>query len=45
MRRMFDEYVRNRTLQNWKFWIVSFHVNLLDLRFGANVFRAKNSGF
>ena len=24
MRRMFDEYVRSATLQNWKFWIVSF---------------------
>ncbi|NXU27241.1 MLXIP protein, partial [Thalassarche chlororhynchos] len=26
MRRMFDEYVRSRTLQNWKFWIVSFYI-------------------
>lgn len=25
MRSMFDEYVKNRTLQNWKFWIVSFY--------------------
>ena len=24
MREMFDEYVRIRTLENWKFWIVSF---------------------
>jgi hypothetical protein len=24
MREMFDEYVRIRTLDNWKFWIVSF---------------------
>ncbi|XP_009998506.1 PREDICTED: carbohydrate-responsive element-binding protein [Chaetura pelagica] len=24
MRGMFDEYVRSSTLQNWKFWIVSF---------------------
>ncbi|NXB94388.1 MLXPL protein, partial [Vidua chalybeata] len=24
LRRMFDEYVRSSTLQNWKFWIVSF---------------------
>lgn len=23
MRSMFEEYVKNRTLQNWKFWIVS----------------------
>lgn len=26
MKEMFEEYVRNRTLQNWKFWIVSFVV-------------------
>eukprot|EP00076_Gallus_gallus_P045912 XP_025011450.1 MLX-interacting protein isoform X2 [Gallus gallus] len=31
IRSMFDEYVRNNTLQNWKFWIVSFHIDLLDL--------------
>ncbi|RXN07002.1 MLX-interacting -like isoform X1 [Labeo rohita] len=24
MREKFDDYVKNRTLQNWKFWIVSF---------------------
>lgn len=24
MKEMFDEYVRMRTQQNWKFWIVSF---------------------
>lgn len=24
MRSMFDDYVRSSTLQNWKFWIVSF---------------------
>jgi len=24
MREMFDEYVRIRTLDNWKFWIVPF---------------------
>lgn len=24
MKEMFDEYVRVRTRQNWKFWIVSF---------------------
>lgn len=23
MRDMFDEYVRTRTLHNWKFWVVS----------------------
>lgn len=23
MRDMFDDYVRTRTLQNWKFWVVS----------------------
>lgn len=45
MRRMFDEYVRSRTLQNWKFWIVSFYINLLNFRFGTDIFTAKNSGF
>ena len=25
MRQMFDDFVRQRTMQNWKFWIVSFH--------------------
>uniref|UniRef100_A0A8C3Q6G1 Uncharacterized protein n=1 Tax=Geospiza parvula TaxID=87175 RepID=A0A8C3Q6G1_GEOPR len=29
MRRMFDEYVRSSTLQNWKFWIVSFGASLV----------------
>lgn len=24
MKEMFDEYVKERTKQNWKFWIVSF---------------------
>ncbi|KAI4465326.1 basic helix-loop-helix zip transcription factor [Holotrichia oblita] len=24
MQEMFDEYVRTRTMENWKFWIVSF---------------------
>ncbi|CAG2189215.1 MLX [Mytilus edulis] len=24
LKKMFDEYVKNRTLTNWKFWIVSF---------------------
>lgn len=24
MKEMFDEYVRIRTRENWKFWIVSF---------------------
>lgn len=26
MQEMFDEYVRNRTMENWKFWIVSFNI-------------------
>ena len=26
IREMFDDWVRVRTLQNWKFWIVSFFV-------------------
>jgi len=33
MREMFDEYVRIRTLENWKFWIVSF--TSLQIRFGG----------
>jgi len=33
MREMFDEYVRIRTLENWKFWIVSFIS--LQIRFGG----------
>ncbi|OWK61205.1 MLX-interacting protein [Lonchura striata] len=45
MRKMFDEYVRIRTLQNWKFWIVSFYTNLMNLGFGTGTFRAKNLGF
>lgn len=28
MKEMFDEYVRVRTRQNWKFWIVSFFLFL-----------------
>lgn len=31
MREMFDEYVRIRTLENWKFWIVSFTYYGCDL--------------
>ncbi len=30
MREMFDDYVKNRTLQNWKFWIVSFNLKLFS---------------
>lgn len=26
MNELFDEYVRERTKQNWKFWIVSFPI-------------------
>lgn len=29
MKEMFDEYVRTRTRENWKFWIVSFSRELL----------------
>lgn len=29
MRSMFEEYVKNRTLQNWKFWIVSFLMSVM----------------
>jgi len=28
MKEMFDEYVRTRTRENWKFWIVSFFFSL-----------------
>lgn len=28
MKEMFDEYVRTRTRENWKFWIVSFFSSL-----------------
>uniref|UniRef100_A0A8C6JCQ2 Uncharacterized protein n=1 Tax=Melopsittacus undulatus TaxID=13146 RepID=A0A8C6JCQ2_MELUD len=31
MRSMFDEYVRSSTLQNWKFWIVSFGISACSL--------------
>uniref|UniRef100_A0A672UDY1 MLX interacting protein like n=1 Tax=Strigops habroptila TaxID=2489341 RepID=A0A672UDY1_STRHB len=31
MRSMFDEYVRSSTLQNWKFWIVSFGASACSL--------------
>jgi MAX-like protein X len=24
LKKMFEEYVKTRTLQNWKFWIVTF---------------------
>lgn len=30
MREKFDDYVKNRTLQNWKFWIVSFSLKLFS---------------
>lgn len=45
MRKLFDEYVRSRTLQNWKFWIVSFYTNLRNLGFDTSTFRAKNLRF
>lgn len=28
MQDKFNEYVKNRTLQNWKFWIVSFRESM-----------------
>uniref|UniRef100_A0ABM5F2G6 MLX-interacting protein isoform X1 n=1 Tax=Pogona vitticeps TaxID=103695 RepID=A0ABM5F2G6_9SAUR len=37
MRNMFDEYVRNRTLQNWKFWIFSIIINPLFETFNGMV--------
>lgn len=45
MKKLFDEYVRSRTLQNWKFWIVSFYTNLMNLCFGTGTFRVKSLGF
>uniref|UniRef100_A0A8B9CCG8 MLX interacting protein n=1 Tax=Anser brachyrhynchus TaxID=132585 RepID=A0A8B9CCG8_9AVES len=37
MRSMFDEYVRNRTLQNWKFWIFSIIIKPLFESFNGMV--------
>ncbi|XP_074412880.1 carbohydrate-responsive element-binding protein isoform X12 [Zonotrichia albicollis] len=37
MRRMFDEYVRSSTLQNWKFWIFSVIIRPLFESFNGMV--------
>ncbi|XP_075575443.1 MLX-interacting protein isoform X2 [Pelecanus crispus] len=37
MRRLFDEYVRSRTLQNWKFWIFSIIIKPLFESFNGMV--------
>ncbi|NXB08751.1 MLXPL protein, partial [Cnemophilus loriae] len=37
MRRMFDEYVRTSTLQNWKFWIFSIIIRPLFESFNGMV--------
>ncbi|XP_073169356.1 MLX-interacting protein isoform X2 [Lepidochelys kempii] len=37
MRSMFDEYMRNRTLQNWKFWIFSIIIKPLFESFNGMV--------
>ncbi|XP_075296142.1 carbohydrate-responsive element-binding protein isoform X3 [Opisthocomus hoazin] len=37
MRRMFDEYVRSATLQNWKFWIFSIIIRPLFESFNGMV--------
>ncbi|XP_066466094.1 MLX-interacting protein [Tiliqua scincoides] len=37
MRSMFEEYVKNRTLQNWKFWIFSIIINPLFETFNGMV--------
>ncbi|XP_054851856.1 MLX-interacting protein [Eublepharis macularius] len=37
MRSMFEEYVRNRTLQNWKFWIFSIIIKPLFETFNGMV--------
>ncbi|GAA6078846.1 MLX-interacting protein isoform X1, partial [Tachysurus ichikawai] len=37
MKEKFDEYVKNRTLQNWKFWIFSIIIKPLFESFNVNV--------
>uniref|UniRef100_A0A8C8VGH1 BHLH domain-containing protein n=1 Tax=Pelusios castaneus TaxID=367368 RepID=A0A8C8VGH1_9SAUR len=37
MQSMFDEYVRNRTLQNWKFWVFSIIIKPLFESFNGMV--------
>ncbi|XP_014109411.1 PREDICTED: MLX-interacting protein [Pseudopodoces humilis] len=37
MRKLFDEYVRSRTLQNWKFWIFSIIIKPLFESFNGMV--------
>ncbi|KAL6445150.1 hypothetical protein ACFW04_002202 [Cataglyphis niger] len=37
MKEMFDEYVRTRTRENWKFWIFSALLEPLMLSFNASV--------
>ncbi|XP_033030274.1 MLX-interacting protein [Lacerta agilis] len=37
MRSMFEEYIRSRTLQNWKFWIFSIIINPLFETFNGMV--------
>ncbi|NXN95944.1 MLXIP protein, partial [Rhinopomastus cyanomelas] len=37
MKKMFDEYVRSRTLQNWKFWIFSIIIKPLFESFNEMV--------
>ncbi|XP_078410267.1 MLX-interacting protein isoform X1 [Cetorhinus maximus] len=37
MQEMFDEYVKSRTLQNWKFWIFSIIIKPLFESFNATV--------
>lgn len=37
MKEMFDEYVRTRTRENWKFWIVSFLKHFLWFFFSVLV--------
>ncbi|NXL28145.1 MLXIP protein, partial [Glaucidium brasilianum] len=37
MRQMFDEYVRSRTLENWKFWIFSIIIKPLFESFNGMV--------
>lgn len=36
MQEKFNEYVKNRTLHNWKFWIVSFTERVVTLLHSNN---------
>lgn len=44
IREMFEDWVRVRTLQNWKFWIVSYN-SFFFLMFGIYYIIFRNSAF